>query len=191
VKFLVRIGLVIVVIVAVVAVFNRYRSAGHCTVLGAGVAHADTETDCLHQDALSTSWAETQQRQMAAAGAPVTTGWLFTDTTGEDHTPIASGREGSTAYSLVMQYLAPYAGGKIRDRPPGSQAAEHVEAKAAALMRNAGDTYGVVVINNPRGPCEYASGPGCDVVMELILPKGSEIVVWWPGGRHDIYLGEA
>ena len=57
-------------------------------------------------------------------------------------------------------------------------------------MRNNGDAYGVLVINNPDGPCRYASGPGgCDMAIQLILPVGSTIVVWWPGGNHKEYAG--
>jgi hypothetical protein len=55
-------------------------------------------------------------------------------------------------------------------------------------MRQHGDTYGVLVINNTNGPCTYASKHGCDV---LILPKGSTMVVWWPGGHNEIYSGRA
>lgn len=189
-RYLVRIGLVVVVALTVIAIFHRYGSLGgdRCTVLGAGVASADE--DCLHYDAVSQSWAEAQQQQLKFADATLTTGLLHTDTNGQNATVITSG-SGGTEYELVMRYLAPYAGRQILDRPPGAQAAEHVEAKAAAAMRRDGETYGVLVINNPKGPCDYASGPGCDTVMELILPKGSEIVVWWPGGHHDIYSGRA
>jgi hypothetical protein len=51
--------------------------------------------------------------------------------------------------------------------------------------------YGVLVINNDEGPCTWASGPGCVALIELILPKGSTMVVWWPGGHHEAFSGRA
>jgi hypothetical protein len=60
-KLTVRVGLVIAVVLVVVTVFNRYHGQ-NCQMIGMGVAHADE--DCLHQDAISTRWAEAQQRQL-------------------------------------------------------------------------------------------------------------------------------
>jgi hypothetical protein len=58
-------------------------------------------------------------------------------------------------------------------------------------MRHDGDSYGVLVINNPDGPCPYVSDIGCEAAMRLILPKGSTIVVWWPGGKSKVFEGTA
>jgi hypothetical protein len=55
-------------------------------------------------------------------------------------------------------------------------------------MREANMKFGVLVIN--KSPCTYASGVGCGVAMTLILPAGSTIVVWWPGG-HKTFDGTA
>jgi hypothetical protein len=55
-----------------------------------------------------------------------------------------------------MTYLQVYSKSIIRGQV--NQAAGHVEPKAAVLMRNDGESYGVLVINNPKGPCAYASG---------------------------------
>ncbi|HYS40155.1 MAG TPA: DddA-like double-stranded DNA deaminase toxin [Pseudonocardiaceae bacterium] len=41
------------------------------------------------------------------------------------------------------------------------------------------------------GPCRYVSGIGCAAAMRLILPKGSTLVVWWPGGKSKEYEGAA
>jgi hypothetical protein len=164
-------------------------STKHCTVLAAGVAHADTNEDCLHQDAISARWAETQLRQLAIAGATVTTGLLYTDANGENPATLTSGESGAE-FGLASRYLRANAGSIIRDVPPGQQAAGHVEPKAAALMRHDTHVYGVLVINNSDGPCTWASGPGCVGLIELILPKGSTMVVWWPGGHHEIFSGK-
>lgn len=125
----------------------HWPSETSCAVLGAGVAHADE--DCLHQDAISSKWAEAQQQQLMVAGAAVTTGLLYTDSNGEDPTTLTS-EESGDAFALAWQYLQPAS--IIKGQPLGSkQAAGHVEPKAAALMRYAGETYGVLVINNPAG----------------------------------------
>jgi hypothetical protein len=99
--------------------------------------------------------------------------------------------ESGHAFDLVVRYLQAYPPSIIRDQPKGQQAGGHVEAKAAALMRQVEQTTGVLVINNPEGPCGYASGAGCAVIMQLILPTGSSVVVWWPGGRYARYEGRA
>jgi hypothetical protein len=122
--------------------------------------------------------------------APVTTGLLFTEANGEDPTTLDSGESGEE-FQLALQYLQTYPTSAVGGQPQGQQAAGHVELKAAALMRQHGDTYGVLVINNTNGPCGYASKQGCDVLIELILPKGSAMVVWWPGGHNEIYSGKA
>jgi len=75
-KLIVRVGLVIAVVVVVVAVFRSYHGK-NCQIIGMGVADADE--DCLHQDAISTNWAEAQQQQLKMAWAPVTTGLLYTE----------------------------------------------------------------------------------------------------------------
>jgi hypothetical protein len=186
-RLIVRVGLVIAVVVVVVTVFRSYHGR-NCQIVGMGVADADE--DCLHQDSISTNWAEAQQQQLTMAWAPVTTGLLFTEANGENPTTITSGHSG-TEFQLALQYLQTYPSSVVKDLPKGQQAAGHAEAKAAALMRHDGDSYGVLVINNPDGPCPYVSGIGCEAAMRLILPKGSTIVVWWPGGKSKVFEGTA
>ncbi len=170
-KLTVRVGLVIAVVVVVVTVFRSYHGK-NCQIVGMGVAAADE--DCLHQHATSTNWAEAQQQQLAMSWASTTTGLLYTEADGENPTTLTSGQSGD-AFDLAWQYLQSHS-----RQPPGSkQAAGHVELKAAALMRRDGDTYAVLVINS--APCTYASGIGCIRTSALILPKGSTMVVWWPG----------
>lgn len=147
-KLIVRVGLVIAVVVVVVAVFHSYHGK-NCQTIGMGIAQADE--DCLHQDAISTNWAEAQQQQLAMAWAPVTTGLLFTEANGENPTTLTSGQSGEV-FDLALQYLQ-----SNSRQPQGSrQAAGHVELQAAALMHRDGETYGVLVINS--APCTYAPG---------------------------------
>ncbi|HEX3781874.1 MAG TPA: DddA-like double-stranded DNA deaminase toxin [Pseudonocardiaceae bacterium] len=140
----------------------------------------------LAEAATDAQWAAA--RIASIADAPITTGLLYDEDGHEER--IESGQSGP-AFEHAVQYLRPYAGIQIFDRPPGQQAAGHVEVKASALMRDAGLASGVLVINNPAGPCGYVSNVGCPFIMELILPKGSSIVVWWPGGKHGMYEGTA
>ncbi|KGI82323.1 hypothetical protein IL38_06220 [Actinopolyspora erythraea] len=57
----------------------------------------------------------------------------------------------------------------------------HVEVKYALMMRQAGQTYGVVVLNNEL--CR-----GCEKAVPEILPKGSTLKVWHPGTPETITL---
>jgi hypothetical protein len=122
----------------------------------------------------------------AIADEDITTGLLYDEDGNEEK--ITSGRNG--AYDSALSHLEPYAGSLLRDKPPGSQVAEHVEAKAAAVLRDAEQAHGVLLINNPDGPCGYASGIGCTAAIELILPRGTAMDVWWPRGHHR-YSGKA
>ncbi|TDQ04404.1 DddA-like double-stranded DNA deaminase toxin [Labedaea rhizosphaerae] len=150
-------------------------------------AHADSGScpDDIDEAAEDADWAA--DRIASIEDDPVTTGLLYD----EDGTEmrIESGESGD-AYDLALEYLQVYPSSVVGDQPKGRQAAGHVESKAAALMRSAGQTSGVLVINHPRGPCPYASRVGCGAAMQLILPEGSTITVWWPGG-HRAYRGRA
>ncbi|WP_026449291.1 DddA-like double-stranded DNA deaminase toxin [Actinopolyspora mortivallis] len=57
----------------------------------------------------------------------------------------------------------------------------HVEVKYALMMRQAGQTYGVVVLNNEL--CR-----GCEKAVPEILPEGSTLKVWHPGAPDTITL---
>ena len=179
-----------IVAVVVIAIQIGRNIADHmrpaCGLSGTGVAHADT-SGCLdlHNAAVDPAWAAQQQQRLT--GSTLTTGLLYTTNSTDPGPPITSGETGHS-FDIAMRYLGPYAGKQIIDRPPGHQAAGHVEAKAAALMRAADRKFGVLVINN--APCTYASGVGCGVAMTLILPIGSSVVVWWPGG-HKTFDGTA
>ena len=70
------------------------------------------------------------------------------------------------------------------------QAAEHVELKAAYLMREYGAKYAVLVINHKGGPCDWASGGGCRTYIPKGLPPGAVLVVWSPDNQKDTFVGE-
>lgn len=144
----------------------------------AGAAHAAEGGECptsFSEAASSRAWAD--DRIESLARKHVTTGLLYNED--GDGEQIDAGESGG-GYDAALGYLAPY---HLRDSPPGHQAAGHVESKAAARMRDAGQTFGVLVINNRTGPCTYASAIGCGAAMRKILPSGSTLVVWWPGGK--------
>lgn len=65
---------------------------------------------------------------------------------------------------------------------------EHVEVKAAAQMRRSQIPAGVLVINNPDGPCgrDTRGQYSCTVVVPKLLPPDASLVVWWPrsGDEH-------
>src|SRR5258708_7162340 len=108
---IVRVVLVIAVVVVVVTVFRSYHGK-NCQIVGTGVAGADE--DCLHQDSISTRWAEAQQQQLTMSWAPVTTGLLFTEANGENPTILTSGQSGEE-FQLASQYLQAYPSSIIKD----------------------------------------------------------------------------
>ncbi|MBB5155096.1 DddA-like double-stranded DNA deaminase toxin [Saccharopolyspora phatthalungensis] len=61
----------------------------------------------------------------------------------------------------------------------------HVEVKYVEMMRQAGQTYGVVVVNN-----EVCMG--CRSAVPELLPEGSTLVVWQPGSSQPLtFIGRA
>lgn len=152
-----------------------------CEAAGA-TAHAASE-DCpssLRAAAGDPEWAAA--RIASIATEPITTGLLYDD----DGTEIEiDSKQSGEHFDLALSYLRPMLGNAAR------QAAGHVEPKAVALMRNGEQAYAVLVINNPQGPCGYTGGIGCERLAELMLPAGSELVVWWPGGNHRTLTGKA
>ena len=145
----------------------------------AGVCPTSVETAA--QDA---QWAEARIAEIPRNGKE-TTGILYdSDGYGESITSGESGAEFDAAWAYLDPFLS-----LLTDHPPGKQVAGHVETKAAAVMRDAAETFGVLVINNPRGPCDCASGVGCESAPMMILPCGSTLVLWWPGGGPLVLEG--
>lgn len=71
--------------------------------------------------------------------------------------------------------------------PPSGRpnAVDHVEVKVAAAMRDSEETAGVLVINNPGGPCllddEGTVAPmSCLAYLPRLLPVDTTLTVWWP-----------
>ncbi|SFT66588.1 SCP1.201-like deaminase [Actinopolyspora lacussalsi subsp. righensis] len=60
----------------------------------------------------------------------------------------------------------------------------HVEAKYARRMKEAGQTRGVVVLNNTMCTGEF----NCKQAVRAILPRGSMLVVWQPGRETPIEI---
>ncbi|WP_433869516.1 DddA-like double-stranded DNA deaminase toxin [Saccharopolyspora sp. CA-218241] len=64
----------------------------------------------------------------------------------------------------------------------------HVETKYATMMRESGQTYGVIVLNN--AVCNLKTG--CGASARAILPRGSTLVIWEPGATSPVEIhGEA
>lgn len=154
-------------------------------------ASADSATgdgcpDSLGGAATDAEWAADRIESLRGKDAKLTTG-LFFDADGAEQT-IDSGYDEDA--DLAEQDLRD-AG--VEFPPVGRYpAAAHVETKIAALMRENGITFGVVVINNPRGPC--GADPtserrfSCGVAVPAILPAGSTLAVWFPGAVEAVML---
>jgi hypothetical protein len=183
-----RFVLLVVVVLGLWFVVSHYHGNEQfgCQISLSAAGAGDDCPATLGQAAGDAQWAAA--RISTIADDPMTTGLLY-DQDGHEE-KIESGESGS-GYEQALGYLSTYSGAVIADQPRGKQAAGHVEPKAAALIRTADQRAGVLVINNPAGPCPYASGIGCGRAMRLILPIGSTIVVWWPGGQHGSFEGTA
>ena len=57
----------------------------------------------------------------------------------------------------------------------------HVEAQAAATMREAGIKQGTLYINHEGGPCR--GNQGCLTKLDEMLPEGGSLKVVWPDGK--------
>ncbi|MGB3445050.1 MAG: DddA-like double-stranded DNA deaminase toxin [Actinophytocola sp.] len=139
---------------------------------------ADGCPDSLEGAATDAEWAADRIESLREKNAKVTTG-LFYETDGIQHTYSSGYDEDSDLAEQALRDAGV-------DFPPVGRhpAAAHVETKIAALMRENGITYGVVVINNDRGPC--GADPtserrfSCGVSVPAILPAGSTLAVWFP-----------
>lgn len=97
----------------------------------------------------------------------------------------ASGREGVSERARLTLHDSE----TFPANPRGAPAAfTHVETKYAQRMKETGQTYGVVVLNNAM-----CTGPQrCAVAIRAILPRGATLVVWEPGATQPIEIrGEA
>lgn len=166
------------VLIAVV-VFGIWYVVGHytgtstfgCQASGP-VAHADN-SDCpgsINAAADDAQWAAARLADIPRVGT--TTTGLFYDVDGHE-TRYTSHEDSAAAHAadVLRQVGAP-------PSPIGTYpAASHVEVKAAVGMRDAAETRGVMVINNPGGPC--LGDLGCSAALPRVLPAGAVMVVWW------------
>ena len=78
----------------------------------------------------------------------------------------------------------------VRMPPVGQHpAATHVEVKVAMTMREQNVHQGILVINNPEGPCPGAYS--CQQVLDVLLSPSASLTVWWPGDQHDTFTGRS
>lgn len=92
---------------------------------------------------------------------------------GEYDVPLLSGYKGPSA---SMPRGTPGMNGNIKS---------HVEAHAAAIMRQQGLQEATLYIN--RIPCP--GNTGCDAMLPRMLPEGARLRVIGPGGFERIYVG--
>jgi hypothetical protein len=186
-RFVGRLVLVALVAFAAYFVFTHYfgdTSPFGCES-GSTVAHADS-SDCpanIDAAAENARWAAARMATIPRTTS-ATTG-LFYDADGHE-TRYTSGQQDISA--RIDTFLR--ASRAVRMPPVGQHpAATHVEVKVAMTMREQQVSRGVVVINNPEGPCPGAYS--CQQVLDVLLPPGAPLTVWWPGGRHETFTGRS
>lgn len=140
-----------------------------CDTAAAMTAHAATtqagSDECppsAQAAAGDPAWAA--ERIDSIADSRLTTGLLY-DADGTEHT-LSSGYDDDAerVIDLLDEVGAPFPGSGPH---PG---AAHVEPKAAALLRDAEQTIGVMVINNEGGVCSGRQGLSCQEILPLLLP---------------------
>lgn len=148
------------------------------------VAHPSTAgripTDAAHDR----RWVEQIRKRLPRWEGGQTTGFGY-DRDGTEFR-ITSGREDiSESARLTLHNSDRFTPHSDRGAPT---MITHVETKYAQMMREAGQTYGVIVLNN--AVCNMDTG--CGAAVRAILPLGSVLVVWQPGATKPIEInGEA
>ena len=179
------VGLVVFGVSFVITHYHGQTKRFGCDAAGSAVAHADSG-DCpidISAAADDAQWAADRIATIPRTTS-ATTG-LFYDVNGHE-TRYTSGREDiSTRIDAFLR-----ASRAVRMPPVGQHpAATHVEAKVAMTMREQGVHQGVLVINNPDGPCPGAYS--CQQVLDVLLPPGAILTVWWPGDEYDTFTGRS
>jgi hypothetical protein len=171
-KLLGRVILVALAVFGVWYVLARYHDGTTfgCPASGA-VAHADSGDCPANIDAADHDAQWAASRWATIKDAKVTTG-LYYDRDGTEHTYV-SGEDADATHAADVLRQVGAAGSPIGTYP----AATHVEIKAAVDMRDAGESQGVIVINNAGGPCP--GDMGCAAAVPRVLPRGAALVVWW------------
>jgi hypothetical protein len=160
-----------------------------CESAGA-VAHADSD-DCpsdIGDAAADSSWAAA--RLDTIKGEKPTVGLAY-DENGTEHR--YDSRKDATA-NRVNEILRDL--GVLLPRAQAN-AANHVEMKVAADMRDGDEEDIVLVINNQNGPCPVGDSQpfACQTLVPKVLPEDATLTVWWrtPGGKmtSTVFRGDA
>ncbi|MBB5159446.1 DddA-like double-stranded DNA deaminase toxin [Saccharopolyspora phatthalungensis] len=148
-------------------------------------AHPSTAGRIPTDTAHDRDWAEhARSRLPKRKKGDQTTGFGY-DRDGTEH-HITSGRD--PAFSEEARLILHNSPRFLTDHRGAPTVVLHVEVKYALMMRRAGQTYGVVVLN--KAICDLRRG--CGAAVRAILPQGSVLVVWEPGATKPIeLLGEA
>jgi hypothetical protein len=182
-----RLVLVALVVFAVYFVLTHYygdTSRFGCES-GSAVARADSP-DCPAN--LETADEDARWAADRLATIPRTTSatiGLFYDVDGHETRYTSGQKDISVRINTFLRES-----GAVRMPPAGQHpAATHVETKVAMTMREQHVSQGVLVINNPDGPCPGAYS--CQQVLDVLLPPGVPLTVWWPGGQHEMFTGRS
>ncbi|HEX4700909.1 MAG TPA: DddA-like double-stranded DNA deaminase toxin [Pseudonocardiaceae bacterium] len=169
-----------VVVLGICFVISHYErgTAKFGCVASAAAAHADSGECPTNATAAATDSRWAASRLAGISASKITTG-LFYDEDGTEHTYVSGYDADADAVTNTLHAIgAPF------PRSGPHPVAAHVEAKAAARMRDNGLAVGLLVINNPRGVCTFDSGYSCQEVVPLLLPAGARLFVWFPGAKQ-------
>lgn len=130
------------------------------------------------------SWVDRVRERLPRYEGGQTTGLIYDQDGNEIHS--ASGREEvSERARLILHNSDVFPPADTRGAPG---VVLHVETKYAQRMKETGQTYGVIVLNNRMCPGDF----NCEAAVRAILPRGSVLVVWQPGRDAPIEIhGEA
>ncbi len=185
-RLLGRLVLIALVVFGLWYVIGHYHGATKfgCQASGS-VAHA-ANSDCPASIGAADNDAQWAAGRLAAIkGERLTTG-LFYEVDGHE-TRYTSEQDSDSDNALRTGQQAGVFPSKGRPN-----VVDHVEVKAAAAMRSANVSSGVLVINFPGPPCgETPGGPiqplSCSAIVPRMLSPGATLVVWWQkaGGQPE------
>lgn len=185
-----RLVLVALIVFGVWYVVDHYHGVSKFGCQAGGtLAHADDATcpASIQQAVKDPQWAAARLATIPRTGS--TTTGLFYDPDGHEiHFTSGEDLNADRVNQILRQ-----AGVAFPAKGVAYPASSHVEAKAAAIMRDVGVDYGVMVINNEGGVC--SGDYGCEQVLDAVLPPGATLVVWSPPtigkGKPDQYTGRS
>jgi hypothetical protein len=103
---------------------------------------------------------------------------------------------GRLAFAGRVRDLVSGYNGPAKDLPrprPGmhNRIASHVEAHAAALMRQQAVEAATLYINRRPCPTLSPNSPGCEDMLPKMLPERARLTVWGPDGYGASFIGTA